>query len=117
MHNKRIRKAKHGAHTRHARPAAVAPTAPMTAGEVLGRARQAILQAVPEIVTALADGAKGGNHLQAKFLFEFAGLSAAEGSDAAAGQSLAEVLLAALHGADTAENGSHPSSCNGGRLE
>lgn len=70
--------------------------APLAAAEVLARARQTILQAVPAIVTALADGAKQGNHLPAKFLFEFAGLSAAEDGDLAHGQSLAEVLLAAL---------------------
>jgi hypothetical protein len=45
------------------------------AGSPLARAASAVERAAPEIVTALIEEAKQGSYLQAKFLFDFAGLS------------------------------------------
>lgn len=62
---------------------------------LLEDARQKIVDASQEIISTIIDGAKSGNYLQAKFLFDFAGLSGVPG-EAAPPPSLAETLLERL---------------------
>lgn len=61
----------------------------------LAAARQQIVDATESIITAIIEGARSGNYLQAKFLFDFAGLSGAAG-DPLPPPSLAETLLRLL---------------------
>ena len=75
--------------------------------------RQQILDAAQPIVTAIIEGAMSGNYLQAKFLFDFAGLSGAAGE--AAPPSLAETLLGLLQapGEKTAKNSASGADAGG----
>jgi len=75
--------------------------------------RQQILDAAQPIVTAIIKGAKSGNYLQAKFLFDFAGLSGATAE--APPPSLAETLLGLLQapGENTAKNSASGADAGG----
>ncbi len=87
------------------RPASDAPKpatpASATREDAAGRALAQILQAFPDIIAAQIAAARDGSHQHAKFLCEFAGLSAALATDSAApDDSLARLLLDRLQIAD-----------------
>ncbi len=71
--------------------------------KVLSAAREAIVSATPSIVGALIEGAKGGNAQQAKFLFEFAELSAAPEPGGGDGLTLARLLADVLRDLDATD--------------
>lgn len=60
----------------------------------LREARQSVHDALPDIVSSIVEGARTGNYLQARFLFDFAGIES--GSTPPPPPSLAETLLQAL---------------------
>jgi len=65
--------------------------------EALYRARNRVIEALPEIVTKLIDKAKEGSYQHAKFLLDFAGSGPADDSGADAhDDSLAALLMKEL---------------------
>ncbi len=80
----------------HSAPAPPAP--PLTAEESVRQAADAIIRALPQIVNAVITQASKGSYMHARFLCEFAGLSAAAlSNDGGDGQpSLACLLLERL---------------------
>lgn len=71
-------------------------------------ARQKIVEAVPVIIKKLIEGAQDGNAQQAKFLFEFAELSAAPG--VAESPSLSRIVLNFLREEEAAAEAAMPAS-------
>lgn len=101
---------------KRSRKTAKAPPANHTrcaADDVVSAARSQIVASAGEIIAALIAAAKQGNHLQARFLFDFAGLSGATGE--APPPSLAETLLGLLQapGENTAKNSASGADAGG----
>lgn len=64
----------------------------------------AILKAVPKITRALIKQAEEGNHLPAKFLFDFSGIAEPADGSAENEESLAAILIRALREAPADES-------------
>jgi hypothetical protein len=106
-------KTKRKAHASVTRKAAAPKTAAPDVRRIREQAAIAVLRAVPEIIQGLIDKAAEGNHLPAKFIFDFAGLTdapaAAEADAMAREVSLAELFLRKLQGSA----GAPPSPADG----
>jgi hypothetical protein len=116
------RKAKATVTRKPTRPAPPAPAGPPDLHHIREQATIAVLQAVPGIIRGLIGKATEGNHLPAKFIFDFAGLTdtpAAAEADAIGREiSLAELFLQKLQemsnpAAENADQHLRPSPSSG----